>query len=279
MRYRILWRLPLLLAAVLLCAAPVPCGAASMNSDEYRISVDDAMEISVYGEPDLSTTVRVSQDGTINYPFLGNIQAVGLTPRELQSILTELLGEDYLVNPQVNVFITEYTKFAILGAVKNPGSFELKEQMTASQAIVRAGGFTDVADASKVKIIRAGAQGKETFEVNIDRILKRQEDDVAIIGKDTIIVDELGRFSIMGQVVKPGMYTLKKDLTVVEAIGMAGGFTPTAAQNSIRLVRMLEGGTKRVFNVPVSEITKSGDHTKNLIVESGDTIIVPESFF
>lgn len=254
-------------------------GNRGIESREYLISNDDVLEITVYGETELSATLRVSQDGTINYPFLGNIRAVGLTLRELESNITELLAQDYLVNPQVRVFVSEYaTKISILGAVHTPGSYQLKERLTFTQAIALAGGFSDTANSAEVKIIRERNHSKVTIMVDADRIMGKAEDDVEIKGNDMIVVDEYGRYSMMGQVNKPGVYNLKKGLRVTEAIVYAGGFTATAAQNGTKLIR-IDNGQKRVMVVPVADIMRGGDASRDVLVQEGDTIVIPESFF
>ena len=245
---------------------------------DYIISADNIIEISVYGEPDLSATIRVSQDGTINYPFLGPIKAAGLSVRELETNITELLGEDYLVTPRVTVFVKEYGKISVLGAVNSPGAYEAKENLTLTKVIALAGGFSETANTSKVKIIRIVGREKETIEVDVDQILEKAFDDVEIKPNDTIIVGEYGRISIMGQIVKPGVYNLKRNLSVMEAIILAGGFTPTAAQNGTKVIRV-EDGQKKIIPVPVFNISKRGDSSQDILLQAGDTIVVPESFF
>jgi len=269
------------LSVLLVFTVAISCSAQGENQDsgkEYVVAPDNIIEVTVYGETDLSTTARVSQDGTINYPLLGNIKVAGLTVRELEKNLTELLGEDYLVTPQVSVFIKEYAKISILGAINRPGAYETKEKLTLTQAIALANGFTDTADSSRVKIIRTTDTEKETMEVDVDQILDRALPDVEIKSNDTIIVEEYGRISIIGQVNKPGVYSLKKNLTVMEVIGMAGGFTPTAAQNGTRVIRV-ENGQKKIIHIPVLGIIKGGDTSKDILLQVGDTIVVPESFF
>lgn len=247
---------------------------------EYIISPNDILEITVYGEPDLSTSARVSQDGTIIYPLLGNIKVGGFTLRELEIIITHLLGQDYLVKPQVSIFVKEYAKISILGQVRNPGSYEMKESLTLTQAIALTGGFANTANTSKVKIIRTAGDEKETLEINVDQILEKAAPDVEIKANDTIIVEEYGRFSIMGQVTRPGVYTLQRGLKVIEAINLAGGFTATAAQDGTRVIR-IEGSEKKVtrIHVPVASIMKGGDTSKDIELKDGDTIVIPESFF
>jgi len=247
-------------------------------SKEYVISPNDILEITVYGEADFSTTVRVAADGTISYPYLGNIRVAGLTIRQLEAHITELLGEDYLVNPQVNIFVKEYTKISVMGEVRNPGSYEMKNIFTLMQAIAAAGGFSETADRSKVKIIRSLSSGQKILEINTDKIINREIPDVEVYGGDTVVVEQYGRFSIMGQVSRPGVYPLRRGMTVIEAISVAGGFTPTAAQSGTRLIRM-EDGQKKVYKIPVPQIMREGDSSKDMQLLPGDTIVVPESFF
>jgi len=279
----------LIVIALTFWLSPVLCFAQEDTPDyvsesqpetqkDYVISTDDIIKVNVYGENDLSTTLKVSQDGTINYPLLGTIRAAGLTVLDLEKNITELLGEDYLVIPQVNVFIEEYAKFSILGAVEKPGSFEIKEKLTLTQALAIAGGLKSQADASNVRIIRIGKNEKETIEVDVEQIIEKALRDVEIRTNDTIIVGVYGNISVMGQVMSPGIYAIKKNLTAMEAISMAGGFTPLAAQNGTRVIRDKEG-KKQIIPVPVASIIKKGDVSKDVILQVGDTIVVPESFF
>ena len=251
----------------------------SKGSDkEYVISSADILEVTVYGEGDLSITTRVSQDGTISYPLLGNIKAAGFTVRELGAYITDLLGQDYLVMPQVSIFVKEYAKISVLGQVKTQGAYQMKENLTLTQAIALTGGFTPIADTSRIKIIRNIGGQKETLEVNVDLILEKAAPDIELKANDTIIVEGYGRISIMGQVVRPGVFNLQRNLKVVEAISLAGGFTPTAAPDATRVIR-LEYGEKKIINVPVATIMKGGDSSRDILLQEGDTIVVPESFF
>lgn len=268
----------MILSACLCFAQEDTRGSGKAGDKEYIISANDILEITVYGESDLSVTARVSQDGTITYPLLGNIKAAGLTSRELEANITNLLGQDYLVIPQVSIFVREYAKICILGQIQKPGSYQMTENLTLTQVIALSGGFGQTANTSKVKIIRTTADKKETIEVNVDQILEKAAPDVEIKANDTIIVEEYGRISILGQVLKPGIYSLQRGLKVIDAISLAGGFSPTAAQDATRVIRV-EDGKKKITRVPVASIMKGADASKNILLQDGDTIIVPESFF
>jgi polysaccharide export outer membrane protein len=251
--------------------------AADLNK-EYVIAPNDLLEVAVYEEPDLSVTVRVSQNGTINYPLLGNVKASGLSVCQLQDNIRDMLEKDFLVNPQINVFVKEYAKVSILGQVAKPGSYEMKERLTLTQAIALAGGFTETANTKSVKVICAGAGKRETLEVDMGRILSKSAPDTELKAGDTVIVEEAGQVSIIGQVMRPGIYNLKPGLTVVDAIALAGGFTPIAAQDGVKVIRMLNGGRKTI-RVPVASILRGGDKSRDIVLEPDDTIVAPESFF
>lgn len=142
------------------------------STDDYQIGVGDLLQIEVYDEEDLKKEVRVLTDGQISFPLIGSVSAEGLSVGALEDKITRLLGEKYLVNPQVTVFVKEFSNIYVFGEVKNPGSFPLYGKMTVFEAVTLAGGFTEVANKSKVRIIRQ-FKGKETsFEVDIDRLTK-----------------------------------------------------------------------------------------------------------
>jgi len=250
------------------------------SESDYIIHPNDVLEISVYNEPDLAKTVRVSEAGTVNYPLLGIIKAGGLSIRDLEKNIMELLEQDYLVNPQVHVFLKEYgSKVSVLGQVKKPGSFELKGSLTLMEAIALAGDFTETGNPVTVKVIRKVGNREKIYEIDTTRITEQgdKSEDLELLPGDVVSVEEYGRISVLGQVNKPGSFVLRKDLTVLEAIALAGGFTKIADMDATRVVRE-ENGKKRVLPVKISAIMK-GSKSYDVILLPGDTIVVPESFF
>lgn len=160
------------------------------QTQNYRIGIGDLIQIEVYDEPDLTKEVRVLTDGFISFPLLGSIKAQGNTVKELETKITNMLAEKYIRNPQVTVFVKEFSNVYIFGEVKAPGSFPIYGRLTVFEAITLAGGFTEVANPSKVKIIRH-QDGKElNFEVDIDRVTKRGDtsQDVELQANDRVIV-------------------------------------------------------------------------------------------
>ncbi len=170
-------------------AAPVT-GGYSDNQENYRIGVGDLLEIEVYDEPDLTREVRVLTDGSVSFPLLGIVKAEGLAVNELQQEITRRLAAEFLVNPQVIVFVKEFSNVFVFGEVKSPGSFPVYGTMTVFEAITLAGGFTEVANVSKVKVIRRQDGREFTFVVDTEKITKRGDtsEDIELRANDRVIV-------------------------------------------------------------------------------------------
>ena len=115
------------LITLFLLAAPL-----TLWAEEYTIGKGDVLDIHVYENEDLSTTVRVSSDGAIRVPLLGEINVKNLTVSQVSSKIEDLFADGYLVNPQVDVFISEHRskKAIILGQIKNPGQYKLRGRIT-----------------------------------------------------------------------------------------------------------------------------------------------------
>lgn len=162
----------------------------SVDQQSYHIGVGDLLQIEVYDEPDLTKEVRVLTDGFISLPLLGSLQAESLTVKELQNQITGLLAAKYLVNPQVTVFVKEFSNVFVFGEVKSPGTFPIYGRMTVFEAITLAGGFTEVANPAKIKVVRH-ERGRETsFEVDITRLTKKGDasQDIELKANDRVIV-------------------------------------------------------------------------------------------
>lgn len=171
-----------------LASAETPTAPAASQS--YKVGIGDLLQVEVYDEEDLTREVRVLTDGTLTLPLIGSIHAAGLTVSELENTVTRLLAEKYLVSPQVTVFVKEFSSIYIFGEVRKPGSFPLYGKMTVFEAITLAGGFTEVANPSKVKVIRQEDGHEVSFEVNIENMTKRGDstEDRELQANDRIIV-------------------------------------------------------------------------------------------
>lgn len=173
-------------------AAVVPGPTEVVRS--YRLAPNDLVRIKVFQEDDLTTELRLAKDGTATFPLLGAVNLGDKTVDEAASQIRDLLGKDFLVNPQVMVTVVEYSKrrFTVLGQVQKPGSYDIpsEESVSVLQAIAMAGGFTRLAVQGKVTVTRT-AGGKKTLTVDV----KSAANDPGtkpfeILPDDTIIVAE-----------------------------------------------------------------------------------------
>lgn len=140
--------IPLLLFCTLFLPTP-------LFPQDYTIRERDVLKITVYEHQDLSLSVRVSSDGTITFPLIGDIKVSGLTEKDIQEKIRALLADGFVVNPQVNVIVEEYKDFFyVTGEVKKPGAYQYEEGMNVLKAVTLAGGFTDKASKKRIKIMR-----------------------------------------------------------------------------------------------------------------------------
>jgi polysaccharide export outer membrane protein len=134
---------------------------------DYKLGAGDQIKILVYGESDLTTKVKIDQSGVISFPFLEDIEVLGLSTKELETLITQGLMGDYLVDPQVSVSITLYRPFFIHGQVKRPGGYPYQDDLTLDKAIAIAGGLAARASKSSWKITRIVSGKKVTLEANV----------------------------------------------------------------------------------------------------------------
>ena len=175
-------------------ATPVKARAVSVPDDSYRLSAKDVVRVSVFHEDDLNTTTRVGKDGTISFPLIGTAKIGGKTVREATQVIETLLRE-YLVKPEVSVTIVEYAKrhFTILGQVGRPGTYDMPDDATLNllEAVGLAGGYTRIANSSKI-ILKRLVNGQETmFKLDGDKMLKDSSTKrFEVLPGDTIVVGE-----------------------------------------------------------------------------------------
>lgn len=133
----------------------------AQDLQHYRLGADDVISISVFDEPDLSLKeIRVSSTGTIAMPLIGQITVKDLTVSEAEKVIHELYLGDYLKKPDVSITIVEYRQFYINGEVEKPGGYSFREGMTVQRAITLAGGFTERASRTKIRLIRENSNGQ-----------------------------------------------------------------------------------------------------------------------
>jgi polysaccharide export outer membrane protein len=263
-------RLVLIPAALLLLLAGPALG------QEYSIGEGDLLRITVYDNPDLTTEVRVSGDGKITFPLIGDVLVSGQTIAEAQERIAALLREGFIRKPQISVFIKEYKskKVTALGEFVKPGLIELRGNATLMEVISDAGGVTPNAGdllVIKRKVPGAGAERQEdqTITVQLNTFLEGQDtgENIMVVDGDSIYVPRAAFVYVSGAVKSPGVYKLSRGLTVLKAVTLAGGFTQRAAKNKLKVIRKSAAGEATIA-------VKMDD-----LMLPDDVITVPESLF
>jgi polysaccharide export outer membrane protein len=265
-------------------------GNPEARGQEYAIGPGDVLTITVWGHPDLSRDYTVDPDGFTAFPLIGRVKAGGLTTRDVAAALADLLGKDYLVNPQVIVSVKEYLsqRVTILGETARPGVFYLTGPTTLLDVLSRAGWLSKNAG-KEILIVRdrphsdPGARDANTtiLRLSVDKIQTGSAaENVRVQGGDTIFVvsrDE-NNFFVYGEVKKPGAYPLDKETNILEGITIAGGFTDKASPSRTRVIRVGPTG-RQVLEIDMYDIIRRGQRDKAVRLQANDVVVVPESFF
>lgn len=178
-----------------------PSGAYEAVSD-YRIGPNDLLDISVFGVDALSRTVRVNSLGMIGLPLIGTVHAGGRTVSELEHEIAVALGKDYVQNPQVTVFVKEFTsqRVTVEGSVTSAGIYPLTGRTTLLQTIAMAKGLDSLADPSSVVIFRMVDGKKMAAIFDIEKIEHGKMEDPLVYGDDIVVVDRSGSRSFIKDV-------------------------------------------------------------------------------
>jgi len=141
------------LLVLFLLVPAVSAAEQHASASRYTLAAGDEVKITVYGEEELSIETRLSDTGTIIYPFLGELKLSGKTIGQVEQIITTGLKKGYLVDPKVSVNVQEYRQFYVNGQVKSPGGYPYQPGLTVQRAVSLAGGFTELADRDKLFVV------------------------------------------------------------------------------------------------------------------------------
>lgn len=258
-----------LLALVLAAAAP----AADAANDElprssYVVGARDVLNIEVFEEEALSGEYVVTEDGTIDFPLVGRLQVDGLSPTQVDTLLTERLAADFLVDPQVKVQVGDFASkpVRVLGAVKKPGVYPLSGPTSVLELIAVAGGMsTD--GVSEVRINRRGLD--EPLVIRLDEV-GMDESAWMLEDGDTVQVPPPKVVYVAGEVTKPGAVAFSEGLTISQSIILAGGSKGTA---SLRKVWIKRGDQQ--IRVNLKRVLKGRE--PDVILQPDDQVLVSES--
>ena len=154
----------------LACVSGFALPLKAQDSGNYKVSPNDTLSFKVFQEPDLDAVVRVAGDGTAIFPLVGSVNLAGKTVAEATASLRQRYLSGYLVNPQISLIVTTYSKknFTMLGQVARPGTYDIASDQTISllEAVGMAGGYTRIADPGHITVRRRENGQDQVFHLN-----------------------------------------------------------------------------------------------------------------
>ena len=272
--------LHLLIATVLViqAAAPKPAPPAPPDSNAYVVGATDVLTIRVFDEPSLGCECTVDTDGSITFPLVGRVEGGGKTLREAETILTTLLRKDYVRRAQVSVEVKSYRSRSIfvLGEVRTPGKYSIGDQVTLLEVIANAGSLTPTAGntiiVQRQKDPKAPVTGPalttentgiEIMRISYDDLREgRLRSNIVLQDGDTLFIPEAERFFVTGFVRTPGVYVLKQNMTVQQAIAQAGGLTDRGTFRRLKILRKDKDGREVEIDAKTTDIVLPNDTIK-----------------
>ena len=265
----------------------------SASSADYRIGPEDLLEVTLFNIPEATgterhltprtLTVRVSHQGQISLPLLGEINVKGLTVSGVEERLRERYDK-YIYNPQVGILIKEFRQRAsVIGAVQKPGVFELTGPKTVLDLLAMAGGLTEKAG-SQVHIYREGLKGRETHVIDLAVLANSvgliNANNAGMVNMpvhpgDMINIPEAGMFFVDGAVRKPGSYPLGRRYSLTQALATAGGVDPELNSNDISIFRRQGPGEVQTIALNLSDVMSG--NVADPPIQPDDVVIVPTS--
>jgi len=256
-----------------------PVSESRVNREETSdlpLTSGDLIDVRVYGEPDLSGSYRVSDNGGITMPLIGDLELSGLTLEEAQKQMAQRFRDGgFMRDPQITLFLKESAAgmISILGEVIKPGRYSLPGSPRLFDALSAAEGVTSRAGREITILHRNELQ--QVLELSSDTSNEARE-NIALQPGDTLIVSRAGIVYVSGDVKMPGGYVMdgNQNLTVLQAIALAQGLNPTASLGKARIIRRRNNKLEDI-PVPLKQITAAS--APDISLENEDVLFIPNS--
>ncbi len=260
---------------------PVPASAATPNAAEpdstLRLGVGDLLEVSVYSVPELTAKTRIGNDGNVYLPLIDYVHVDGLTPEEAQALIEKRLSDGgFLKNPHVTVFVAEYASqgASVLGEVTKPGVYPVLGERRLFDLISAAGGFTNRAGRT-VSITRRSRPDKPVTVQLATNLTDNPDSNVGVYPGDTIVVRRADIVYVVGDVGRPSGFLMDTgNLTVLQAIALAGGTNRTAKLSEVRIIRKAPSGMQET-PIPLKKMLDA--KAPDVPMQGDDILFVPSS--
>lgn len=266
--------------------------STSLPTADYQIGPEDLLQITLFNIPEgegrvtpRTAAVRVSQQGMVSLPLIGDMKVAGLTPSGLERELKNQYDK-YIHSPQVGVLVSEYRqRVSVIGAAVRPGVFDLTGPKTVIDLLALAGGVTDKAG-TQVHVYRQGPNGRESHVIDLLVLASNASlinaNNAGLItmpvqGGDVINVPSAGMFFVDGAVLRPGSYALGRQYSLTQALTVAGGVNPDLYSSDITIFRRKASAGAEPMTVNLNTILAGS--ASDLKIEEDDVILVPINGF
>ncbi len=253
--------------------------AFAENKQDYLLGAGDAIRVNVFQNPELMTEARVSENGVITYPLIGEITLGGKTIQAAEKAIAQaLISGKFLQEPQVNIVLLQIrgNQIAVLGLVNRPGRYALETfNMRLSDMVATAGGVAQIAGNGFALV--TGIRDGKPFRYEVDLatlfLADKKTEDILVSNGDVIYITPGNQVSIIGQVLRPGRFTLEAySMRLADAIALAGGMIPTASDSVV--VSGMRDGKPFKQEVDVAGLFLDKEPSAEVMVSSGDRIYV-----
>jgi len=242
-----------------------------------RIGAGDLLEFSVYNVPELAAKIRVSNNGDAYLPLIDYVHIADLTVEEAQTVIEKKLSDGgFLKDPHVTIFVAQFASqgLSVLGEVAHPGILPAIGQQRLFDVISAAGGLTDKAGKT-VSITHRNQQDKPVVVELARHLEDKPEGNVPVYPGDTIIVRKADIVYVVGDVARPSGFVMERGgLTVLQAVALAGGTTPTAKLNGVQIIRKTETGN---IGTPIALKKILQAKAPDIPMQADDILFVPNS--
>ncbi|MBF4988585.1 SLBB domain-containing protein [Methylophilus sp. 14] len=243
---------------------------------DYTLGAGDYVRVVVYGDAELTRETRVSEDGVLTMPLIGEVKVGGLTTIESEKRIAEQLKRGgFIANPQVSVLVLEFMSksVSVLGGVPKPGRYPVTRPTDVKDILAEAGGL--VPDASEIITV---VRGDKRSEYDLNEVIERRnvnDQDVRLTGGETIYISTRD-VAVVGQVLRPGKYGIQGGTRKIsDFVALAGGATENAGETLF--FTSARSGTPVTQEINIDELFRSPSNALNKDLQPGDVVYVPKA--
>jgi polysaccharide export outer membrane protein len=241
-----------------------PSAAKGASDTSELLGPGDTVKINVFQNPDLGIEARISGKGSVSIPLIGEVVLQGLTPSAAEARIAQRLREgNFVVNPQVNVNLMQLRsrQISILGLVGRPGKYPMDDYGSRLVDVLALAGGVAPGASDYVTVVSTRSGKPEKTEIDLSGMFRsgRMDQNIEIVSGDILYVQRAPQFYIYGEVQRPGAYRIEPNMTVMQALALAGGVTLRGTQKGLTVNRQVSPGKVDAFEVKLTDPVQMDD--------------------